>query len=124
MLPCTVTILCFLFWNQKYGTERIGRCFGPIIVVWFSTLALLGLWHIFKNPEVLQSLDPRYAIRFLMSSSGEGLKTMSSVFLVITGGEALYADIGHFGKKPIRYAWFGLVFPALALNYFGQGATC
>ncbi|MGD8828104.1 MAG: potassium transporter Kup [Gammaproteobacteria bacterium] len=122
VVPITVVILTALFWFQHRGTARVGATFGPIMLVWFTVLAALGLWHIVETPEVLRALWPGYATRFFMHNGTSGYLVLGAVFLVVTGGEALYADMGHFGRKPIRLAWFVLVLPALALNYFGQGA--
>lgn len=122
IVPITLVILTLLFWVQKKGTGTVGRWFGPVIIVWFFALALLGLTHIVGAPEVLAALNPAYAVSFFANNGWQGFTTLSAVFLAVTGGEALYADIGHFGRLPIRRAWFWLVLPALALNYFGQGA--
>lgn len=120
--PITVAILLTLFVAQKYGTRRVGALFGPIMVVWFATLAATGLIWIVKNPSVLAGLSPVYAFEFLLGHKLKGFWILGSVVLCITGGEALYADMGHFGRKPISLAWYVLVLPALLLNYFGQGA--
>jgi len=122
IIPITVAILIGLFWVQKRGTAQIGRVFGPIMVVWFLTLAVLGVVSIVKAPGVLMALDPRHGVRFFANNGGHGFLILGSVVLCITGGEALYADMGHFGRKPIQIAWFALAMPALVLNYFGQGA--
>ncbi len=122
VVPITVVILTLLFMIQRRGTAFVGRYFGPITTLWFLTLAVLGLASIVETPEILWSLDPRYAIQFALGEPGSAFLMLSAVFLVLTGGEALYADMGHFGKTPIRLAWYGLVCPALVLNYFGQGA--
>ncbi len=122
VIPISLFILTCLFLLQKRGTDRIGSLFGPIILVWFSTLALLGLFQIIRNPEVLMALMPWYGISFLMHSGVTGFMVLGAVFLVVTGAEVLYADLGHFGTKPIRLTWFFIVLPALVLNYFGQGA--
>jgi KUP system potassium uptake protein len=122
IIPLTVAILLGLFWVQKRGTTTIGRVFGPIMVVWFATLAILGALAIAKHPAVLKAIDPRYAIHFFINNGWHGYLVLGSVVLCITGGEALYADMGHFGRKPIQMAWFSLAMPALVINYFGQGA--
>jgi KUP system potassium uptake protein len=122
VLPITVLILTALFAVQKRGTESVGTLFGPIIIVWFLTLAGLGLIHIANAPQVLWALHPEYAVRFFVDNGLAGFLILSAVFLCVTGGEALYADVGHFGRVPIRNAWFQLVLPALVLNYLGQGA--
>ncbi len=122
VLPLTIVMLIALFVVQRLGTAKVGIWFGPIMITWFAVLSALGLWHVMKEPSVLKAVDPRYAIRFFYENGLIGFLVLGSVFLVVTGGEALYADMGHFGLKPIRRAWFTLVFPALLLNYFGQGA--
>jgi KUP system potassium uptake protein len=122
IVPLTVAILVALFAIQKFGTHRIGGLFGPIVIVWFLTIAALGVGWIVRAPEVLAAFDPRYALRFFETNGFGGYAVLGAVFLVVTGGEALYADMGHFGKQPIRFAWFALVLPALLLNYLGQGA--
>jgi KUP system potassium uptake protein len=122
VVPITVGILIGLFVIQKYGTHRVGGLFGPIMVVWFVVLAALGLVWIARLPAVLAAFDPRYAVAFFTNNGFTGFAVLGAVFLVVTGGEALYADMGHFGKRPIRLAWFALVLPALVLNYLGQGA--
>ncbi|MBI3790335.1 MAG: potassium transporter Kup [Gemmatimonadetes bacterium] len=118
----TVVILAVLFLFQKHGTERVGKVFGPIMAVWFVTIAGLGLWHILQRPEVLFALNPWYGVRFFMAHGVGGAIVLGAVVLAVTGAEALYADMGHFGRDPIRLAWFSLVLPSLVLNYFGQGA--
>ncbi|MBV8895445.1 MAG: potassium transporter Kup [Acidobacteriaceae bacterium] len=122
IVPLTCVILLGLFGIQRRGTGNVGRLFGPIMVVWFLTLALLGIWHIAERPNILQSVLPTYAISFFGRHGLHGLLILGSVVLVVTGGEALYADLGHFGRSPIRRAWLWLVFPALLLGYLGQGA--
>jgi KUP system potassium uptake protein len=122
IVPLTVAIIAALFLVQRNGTARVGRVFGPVMVLWFVSIALLGIPHIVRAPEVLGALLPTHAIRFFLDNGWHGFVVLGSVFLVVTGGEALYADMGHFGRAPIRLAWFGLVLPALLLNYFGQGA--
>ncbi len=122
VIPLTVVILIVLFGVQSRGTARIAAFFGPVMVVWFVAIAVAGLMHIGDNPGVLAALDPTYGARFLYGHGHIGLVTLGLVFLAVTGGEALYADLGHFGRRPIQAAWLGLVLPALAINYFGQGA--
>ncbi len=118
----TVTILIGLFLIQSRGTATVGAMFGPVMVVWFVTLAVLGVSWIQTNPSVMVAFNPAHAVNFFIRNGGHGFIVLGSVFLVVTGGEALYADMGHFGRKPIRLAWFALAFPALILNYLGQGA--
>jgi KUP system potassium uptake protein len=122
VVPFTIAILLCLFFVQRQGTGRIGYFFGPVISIWFTALAVLGIKGIVSNPSVLWAVNPAHAIRFFMSNGTMGYFVLGAVILVITGGEALYADMGHFGRRPIRWAWFGFVMPALMLNYFGQGA--
>ena len=122
VVPIAVGVVIALFALQRKGTSVIGALFGPITVVWFLAIAALGLVAIAANPQVLHALDPRYAIDFVTRHGVASFVVLGAVLLAFTGAEALYADMGHFGKTPIRIAWFGLVFPALVLNYFGQGA--
>ena len=122
VVPLTLAIIVGLFLIQSRGTARIGRLFGPIMVLWFSVLALLGIVNIVQNPGVLAAISPSYAFTFFQADGLTGFLVLGTVFLVVTGGEALYADMGHFGHGPIQVAWFGFVLPALLLNYFGQGA--
>jgi len=122
IVPITLGIVVGLFMIQKSGTAKIGRLFGPVMVVWFLVLAVAGISQILRNPSVLAALNPLYAASFLASDPAKGFFILGAVFLAVTGSEALYADMGHFGGRPIRVAWFALVLPALALNYFGQGA--
>jgi len=122
VIPLTLLILFALFFVQKRGTSDIGKFFGPITLVWFATIAVLGVSHIWHNPEILWALSPHYALGFAWHNPGTTFVILGAVVLCVTGGEALYADMGHFGKKPIRLAWFTVVMPALTLNYFGQGA--
>lgn len=122
IVPLTVAILIGVFAIQKHGTASIGRLFGPIMVLWFGALAALGIVAIVAHPEVLKALSPHYAIGFFVANGFHGFAILGSVVLCVTGGEALYADMGHFGRRPVRIAWYGLVLPALILNYFGQGA--
>ena len=122
VIPLTLVILFCLFLVQKRGTAGIGKFFGPITVVWFLVIAALGLSHIVENPAILWAMSPHYALGFMWSNPGTTFIILGAVVLCVTGGEALYADLGHFGKKPIRLAWFSIVMPSLTLNYFGQGA--
>ncbi|MFP2924446.1 potassium transporter Kup [Pyxidicoccus sp. 3LG] len=122
VVPIALVILLALFVVQRKGTGGIGRVFGPMMVVWFTTLAVLGVHELVKNPTVLQAVLPTHAVQFFVHNGWHGFLVLGAVFLVVTGGEALYADMGHFGYRPIRWAWFTLVLPALLLNYFGQGA--
>jgi KUP system potassium uptake protein len=122
VIPISVLVLGGLFWMQSRGTDRVSRYFGPIMVVWFVVIAIGGLLHIPQNLRVLGALNPIYGISFVWRHGVIGLTVMGLVFLAATGAEALYADLGHFGRKPIQNAWLYLVFPALILNYFGQGA--
>ncbi|TXI67075.1 MAG: potassium transporter Kup [Limnohabitans sp.] len=122
VIPLTLLILLALFAVQKRGTAGIGKFFGPITLVWFAAIALLGLLHIVQHPQILWAISPHYALGFIWDNPGTTFIILGAVVLCVTGGEALYADMGHFGKKPIRLAWFSVVMPALTLNYFGQGA--
>jgi len=122
VVPLTVFILIVLFSVQSRGTARVASAFGPVMVVWFATLGVLGLIHVADDPSVLAAINPLYAIEFLLSHGTIGLVTLGAVFLAVTGGEALYADLGHFGRKPIQAGWLYLVLPSLLVNYFGQGA--
>jgi len=122
VVPLTVVVLFALFAVQKRGTGGIGKFFGPITLVWFISIAALGVSHIVGHPEILGALSPHHALRFMVQQPGTTFIILGAVVLCVTGGEALYADMGHFGKKPIRLAWFSVVMPSLTLNYFGQGA--
>ena len=122
VIPITITILVALFVIQKYGTAAVGKLFGPITITWFISLAALGLYNVIKAPEIFNAINPIYAINFISEHTLMAYIVMGSVVLVVTGVEALYLDMGHFGRKPIRYAWLFLVLPSLLLNYFGQGA--
>ncbi|BAL23975.1 potassium transporter Kup [Azoarcus sp. KH32C] len=122
IVPITIGVLVSLFLIQKHGTTRVGRLFGPVTLIWFATLAVLGAQSIAQTPQVLQAINPKYAIDFAINHSHAAFLLLSAVFLALTGGEALYADMGHFGAKAVRIAWYGLVCPALLINYFGQGA--
>lgn len=122
VIPISIAILVGLFSVQRMGTARIGKLFGPFMLVWFSTLAAVGIWQISQHPQILSAVNPAYAATFLLHNGPHGFLALGAVFLVVTGGEALYADMGHFGLRPIRYAWFVVVLPALVINYFGQAA--
>ena len=122
VIPLTLFILLCLFAVQKRGTAGIGQFFGPITLVWFLTIAVLGVYHIASNPAILWAISPHFALRFIWEQPGTTFLILGAVVLCVTGGEALYADMGHFGKRPIRLAWFSVVMPCLTLNYFGQGA--
>eukprot|EP01041_Mallomonas_annulata_P020172 gene20172-39825_t len=122
VIPITLVILFGLFAVQKRGTTGIGKFFGPITVVWFAVLAVLGVSHIVDHPEILWAISPHYALGFMWNNPGTTFIILGAVVLCVTGAEALYADLGHFGKKPVRLAWFSVVMPALVINYFGQGA--
>lgn len=122
IIPITLAVLFGLFWMQQYGTAAVGKIFGPVMLLWFSTLAILGVVNILHNPGVLEAVNPIHAMHFFTDNHWLAFIALGAVVLAVTGGEALYADMGHFGRKPIRLAWFGLVLPALLLNYFGQGA--
>src|SRR5690348_15019977 len=122
VVPLTIFILVALFAVQSSGTARVASAFGPVMVVWFATLATVGLIHISDDPTVLAAINPWYGFQFLLSHGTIGLVTLGAVFLAVTGGEALYADLGHFGRKPIQAGWLYFVLPSLLVNYFGQGA--
>ena len=122
VVPITIVILVALFWFQSRGTAGVGIVFGPVMLLWFAVLAILGAVQILKYPSVFAAINPWYAVQFFADTGATGYLVMGSVFLVVTGGEALYADMGHFGTRPIRVDWFTIVLPSLLLNYFGQGA--
>lgn len=122
VLPVALTILGLLFWSQSHGTGKIGLLFGPVMLIWFLAIGVLGLWNVLQHPAVLAALNPFYAIEFLASHGVLSFFALGAVVLCLTGAEALYADMGHFGPLPIRIVWAGLVMPSLVLNYFGQGA--
>ncbi len=122
VVPLAVVILIVLFAAQSRGTAKVAALFGPVMVVWFVSIAIAGLLHIHEDPHVLLAINPFYGVRFLFDHGTIGLVTLGAVFLCVTGGEALYADLGHFGRKPIQTAWLCLVLPSLVINYFGQGA--
>ena len=122
VMPLTLVVLFCLFAVQKHGTGGIGKFFGPITLVWFAAISVLGVLQIADHPEILKAISPHYALGFMWHNPGVAFVLLGAVVLCVTGAEALYADLGHFGKKPIRLAWFSVVMPALTLNYFGQGA--
>jgi KUP system potassium uptake protein len=122
VVPITVATLVALFLFQRHGTAGVGRVFGPVMLVWFAVLAILGTAQIARHPSVLEAINPLFGVRFFLDTGWHGYLVLGSVFLVVTGGEALYADMGHFGKRPVRIDWFLIVLPSLLLNYFGQGA--
>ncbi|WP_434777802.1 potassium transporter Kup [Neisseria sp. Ec49-e6-T10] len=122
IIPIAMSVLFVLFLVQRFGTQSVGTLFGPIMVVWFICLALLGGIHIIENPTVFMAINPYYAVAFIANHGWSVFLGLGAVVLALTGAEALYADMGHFGKKPIRFAWFSLILPSLCLNYFGQGA--
>jgi len=122
VIPLTLIILFCLFAVQKRGTGGIGKFFGPITLVWFAAISVLGIYHIASQPAILWAISPHFALKFIVNEPGTTFIILGAVVLCVTGGEALYADMGHFGKKPIRIAWFAIVMPSLTLNYFGQGA--
>jgi KUP system potassium uptake protein len=122
VLPIAIAILIALFFFQSRGTTGVGTVFGPITMLWFITISLLGIQQIIRAPQVLAAINPIHGFQFFMINGSRGVLVLGAVFLVVTGGEALYADIGHFGTAPIRLTWFSIVLPALTLNYFGQGA--
>ncbi len=122
VVPISAGILIFLFWIQRYGTHRIGAISGWVMLVWFVAIGATGLVHVVHHPTVLGAISPHHAVMFLANHGTHGFLLLGAVVLCVTGGEALYADMGHFGKRPIRFAWFTIAFPGLLLNYFGQGA--
>ncbi|MCB0363563.1 MAG: KUP/HAK/KT family potassium transporter, partial [Bdellovibrionales bacterium] len=122
VIVITIAILAGLFLAQHHGTEQIGKIFGPIIFVWYSVLGMLGIFGIFRYPIVLKAISPHFALQYFYLNGWNGILVLGAVFLVVTGGEALYADMGHLGRKPIQRAWFMVALPGLVLNYFGQGA--
>lgn len=122
VIPLAIVILFGLFYIQSRGTHRVGAIFGPVMLLWFTTIAVLGLAEIVSRPGVLAAISPHYAVNFFLANRWAGFLVLGAVFLVVTGGEALYADMGHFGVRPIRIVWFAVVLPSLLLNYFGQGA--
>jgi len=122
VIPVTLVVLFCLFAVQKRGTAGIGKFFGPVTLAWFAAIAVLGVWQILHHPEIVKALNPWYALKFIWDNPGTSFILLGAMVLCVTGAEALYADLGHFGKKPIRIAWFSVVMPALTLNYLGQGA--
>jgi len=122
VVPLTIGILAGLFFVQRRGTDKVGKIFGPVMIVWFAVIAFLGLREVLIAPEILKAINPVYGVTFFIRHGFHAFVLLGAVVLVVTGAEALYADMGHFGKRPIRLAWFALVLPALLLNYFGQGA--
>ena len=122
VIPIAIVILIGLFGVQRRGTGAMGKVFGPVMMVWFATIAVLGLWHISDSPGIIKSVNPYYAIHFFGHESMKAFLSLGSIFLVVTGGEALYADMGHFGRRPIVLGWYAMVLPSLLLNYWGQGA--
>ena len=122
IVPITLAVLVLLFVVQRVGTAKVGAMFGPVMMIWFAVIAAIGIAQIVRVPRVLTAIDPRWAVRFFADNHLTGYLVLGAVFLAVTGGEALYADMGHFGARPIRIAWFTIVFPALLINYFGQGA--
>src|SRR5690606_1722099 len=120
--PVTLVVLVALFASERFGTARVGRIFGPITVLWFLALAALGVMNILHEPEVLHAINPWWAARFFIDHTWGGIFILGAVVLAVTGGEAIYTDMGHFGPRPIRYAWYFFVLPSLMLNYLGQGA--
>ena len=121
VVPITVAVLLGLFWLQRHGTAKVGAIFGPVMVLWFLSLGAIGVWNIVQAPEVLRALNPWHAVQFFMTHGKTSILALGSVVLCVTGAEALYTDMGHFGRVPIRAAWFFFVMPALLLNYYGQG---
>jgi len=122
VLPLTVAILAGLFFFQQHGSSKVGRIFGPVMVVWFLVIGALGLREILQTPQILAAANPWYGLSFFFQHGYAAFVLLGAVVLAVTGAEALYADMGHFGKRPIRLAWFLVVLPALLANYFGQGA--
>jgi KUP system potassium uptake protein len=122
ILPLTIGVLVALFMTQRFGTAKVGKIFGPVMLFWFLSLAAIGIYNIIEYPQVIQALDPSWAVRFFMARGAHAIFILGAVVLAVTGGEALYADMGHFGARPIRYGWYFFVLPALMLNYLGQGA--
>jgi KUP system potassium uptake protein len=122
VVPVAIVILVLLFLVQRRGTEKISRVFGPVMILWFTVIAVLGLRQIFNHPEVVRAVSPSYGVQLFVDQPGKAFFALGSIFLVVTGGEALYADMGHFGRRPIQLSWYSIVLPALLLNYFGQAA--
>jgi KUP system potassium uptake protein len=122
VVPITLVVLAGVFAAQRFGTEKVGKVFGPVMTIWFLSLAAIGIWNVIGTPEVLKAFNPMWAVRFFMEHGWHGIFIFGAVVLAVTGGEALYADMGHFGAPPIRHAWYFFVLPCLVLNYLGQGA--
>ena len=122
IVPLTIVVLVILFLGQRFGTEKVGKVFGPVMMAWFLALAAIGAWNISHEPEVFQAFNPGYALAFFAEHGWHGIFILGAVVLAVTGGEALYADMGHFGARPIRHGWYFFILPALMLNYLGQGA--
>lgn len=122
IVPITIVILLSVFMVQRFGTQKVGRVFGPVMMAWFLSIGALGIHNIIDAPEVLKALNPVWGAKFFIEHGWHSVLILGVVVLAVTGGEALYADMGHFGVKPIRYAWYTLVLPCLTLNYLGQGA--
>src|SRR5262249_36142591 len=122
VVPITVVIILALFYVQRHGTAKVGRAFGPVMVVWFLAIGACCITLLAPHPETLKALSPTYALGFVVGHFETAFFALTAVVLAVTGAEALYADMGHFGRKAITYGWLGIVLPALALNYFGQGA--
>jgi KUP system potassium uptake protein len=122
VMPFAIAILVGLFLVQRRGTGGVGKLFGPVMCIWFAALAVLGLWQILADPSILRALNPVHAVTLFATHGLQAFVALGAVVLAVTGAEALYADMGHFGRWPIRFGWFSLVMPALLLNYFGQGA--
>jgi KUP system potassium uptake protein len=122
IVPITIAVLLVVFGTQRFGTAKVGRVFGPVMLLWFATLAVIGVANLLRAPEVLHALSPWWAFKFFVDHGGHAIFILGAVVLAVTGGEALYADMGHFGARPIRHGWFWFVLPALMLNYLGQGA--
>jgi len=122
IIPVTIVVIFGLFFMQRHGTAKVGAFFGPLMLIWFTVIAATGLHEVMRSPAILAAVNPMYAITFIMHKGWAAFVLLGAVVLAVTGAEALYADMGHFGKKPIRLAWFWFVFPCLLLNYFGQGA--
>ena len=122
VVPITLVVLAAVFAAQRFGTEKVGKVFGPVMTIWFLSLAAIGIWNVIAAPEVLKAFNPLWAARFFMEHGWHGVFILGAVVLAVTGGEALYADMGHFGAPPIRHAWYFFVLPCLVLNYLGQGA--
>jgi KUP system potassium uptake protein len=123
VVPITIVILLLLFLGQRFGTSKVGAAFGPFMLLWFAALAGTGLYNISLEPSILTAFNPWEGIDYLIRNGTQGFLSLGAVFLAVTGLEALYADLGHFGKNPIRFGWLSLVLPALILNYLGQGAV-